>query len=81
MLEYDRTQGYKDISQGINNNKTITSKECDICHYWYFLDENVESYVCNDLMQKAVNFNDIVIFSAKGNNYRTHFRARMMQLA
>ena len=34
MLEYDRI----DISEGIDVNKTSTSKECDICHYWYFKD-------------------------------------------
>ena len=34
MLEYDRI----DISEGIDINKTIALKECDICHYWYFLD-------------------------------------------
>ena len=32
MLEYDRI----DISEGIDINKTDASKECDICHYWYF---------------------------------------------
>ena len=32
MLEYDRI----DISEGIDVNKTSASKECDICHYWYF---------------------------------------------
>ena len=32
MLEYDRI----DISEGIDVNKTNLSKECDICHYWYF---------------------------------------------
>ena len=35
MLEYDRI----DVSQGIDVNKTNTSKECDICHYWYFLNK------------------------------------------
>ena len=34
MLEYDRI----DISEGIDVNKTNLSKECDICHYWYFKD-------------------------------------------
>ena len=34
MLEYDRI----DISEGIDVNKTTASKECDICHYWYFKD-------------------------------------------
>ena len=33
MLYYDRI----DASEGIDVNKTGASKECDICHYWYFL--------------------------------------------
>ena len=74
MLEYDKI----DISEGIDINKTSASKECDICHYWYFLDKNFndELYLCNgchDLMQKALNFNDVAIASIKGNNYRIHF--------
>ena len=74
MLEYDRI----DISEGIDINKTNASKECDICHYWYFLDKsfNYEPYLCNDchdLMQKAMNFNDVTISSIKGNDYRIHF--------
>ena len=32
MLEYDGI----DISEEIDVNKTIESKECDIFHYWYF---------------------------------------------
>ena len=32
MLEYDRI----DISEGIGINKANASKECHICHYWYF---------------------------------------------
>ena len=28
---------------------------------------------CHDLMQKAMNFNDIAIVSNKGNDYRIHF--------
>ena len=35
MLEYDRI----DISKGIDINKTSASKECGICHHWYFLDK------------------------------------------
>ena len=34
MLEYDTL----DISEGIDINKPNASKECDICHYWYFKD-------------------------------------------
>ena len=74
MLEYDKL----DISQGIDINKTKTSKECDICHYWYFLDRNFkyERYLCNschDLMQKTMNFNDVAIVPIKGNDYRIDF--------
>ena len=36
MLEYDRI----DISEGIDINKTNASKECGICHYWYFLSKH-----------------------------------------
>ena len=25
------------VFEGIDVNKTRESKECDICHYWYFL--------------------------------------------
>ena len=74
MLEYDRI----DISEGINIDKTNKSKECDICHYWYFLDKNFnyEKYLCNgchDLMQKTMRFNDVAIVSIKGNDYISHF--------
>ena len=74
MLEYERI----DISEGIDMNKTNSSKECDICHYWYFLDINFnyEPYPCNgchDLMQKAMNFGDVAIVSIKGNDDRIHF--------
>ena len=74
MLEYERI----DISEEIDLNKSDKSKECDICHYWYFLDKNFnyEPYLCNgchDLMQKAMNFNDVTIFSIKGSDYRIHF--------
>ena len=45
MLEYDRI----DISEGIDINKTNASKECYICHYWYFKDIGFkyEPYLCN----------------------------------
>ena len=74
MLEYDRI----DISEGVDINKIGASKKCDICHCWYFLDKNFsyEPYLCNgrhDLMQKAMNFNDVTIVFIKGNNYRINF--------
>ena len=75
MLQYDRI----DISEGIDVNKSNDkSKECDICHYWYFLDKNFtyEQYLfdgCHDLMQKAISFNDVTIVSITGSDYRIHF--------
>ena len=67
MLEYER----------IDINKTNLSKECDICHYWYFKDIGFkyEKYLCNgchDLMQKAMSFN-IAIVHIKVNAYRINF--------
>ena len=69
-MKYERI----DVSEGIDVNKLDVSKECDICHYWYFLDKNFnyEPYLCNgchNLMQKVVNFNSVVVVSVKGNNY------------
>ena len=74
MLEYDSI----DISEGIDVNKSDKSKDCDICHYWYFLDKNFnhEPYLCNgchDLMEKAMSFNDVAIVSIKDSDYRIHF--------
>ena len=34
MLEYERI----DISEGVDVNRANLSKECDICHHWYFKD-------------------------------------------
>ena len=72
MLEYE----IFDISEGIDINKSGKSKECDLCHYWYFLDKNFtyESYLCNGchdngchgLVQKTVSFNSVAVVSVKG---------------
>ena len=45
MLYFDRI----DVFEGIDANKTSASKECDICHYWYFLNYSFkfQPYVCN----------------------------------
>ena len=74
MLEYDKIN----ISEGIVINKTSSSKERDMCHYWYFLNKNFsyEPYLCNgchELKQRATNFDDVTIVCTKGNNYRVHF--------
>ena len=72
--EYERI----DISEEIDVNKTNFSKECDICHYWNFKDIAFkhEQYLCNgchDLMEKAMNFNNIAIVCVKGNACRINF--------
>ena len=45
MIYYDKT----DISDGIDVNNTSTSRDCVICHYWYFLDKRFkfQPTVCN----------------------------------
>ena len=77
MSEYDRIG----ISEGIYNNKTYASNKRDICCYWYFLDKGFkyEAYLCNDchdLMQKAMNFNDVAIFPV--NSLDTEVFANLM---
>ena len=74
MLEYDRI----DISEEIDVNETNASKECDVCHYWYFKDIGFkyEPYLCNgyhDLIKKAMSFNDVATVYVKGSAYRIHF--------
>ena len=63
MLKYKRI----DISEKIDVNKTNLSKECDICHYWYFknIGFKYEPYLCNgchDLMQKAMSFIMLLLY-------------------
>ena len=74
MSEYDKIY----ISEGIDIDKTNKTKECNNCHYWYFLDKNFnyEPYLwngCHDLMQKALIFKNVTIVSIKRNDYRIHF--------
>ena len=74
MLEYHRI----DISEGIDISKTSASKECDICHYWYFKDIGFkfEQHLyngCYDLVQKAMSFDYVAFFHVKGNAYRIQF--------
>ena len=79
MIEYNSIEYERiDISERIDVNKTNLSKECDICHYWYFKDISFkyEPYLCNgchDLMQKAMGFNNIAIVYIKGSAYRIRF--------
>ena len=71
MLYFDRI----DVSEGIDVNKTSSSKECDICHYWYFLNYSFkfQPNVCNRchyLLMISMNLSDIAILNTKGFDYR-----------
>ena len=74
MQEYEKI----DISERIDVNKKKFSKECDICHNWYFKDIGFKykPYLfngCHDLMQKAMSFNNIAIVYVKRSTFRIHF--------
>ena len=71
MLQYKKT----DVSERIDVNKRSVSKECMLCHYWYF--KNVgfkfEPHVCNkchNVLMTAYELKDIAILTAKGVDYR-----------
>ena len=71
MLHFDRI----DVSERIDLNKTSPSKECDICHYCYFLNYSFkfQPNVCNrchDLLMMFMNLSDIAILNIKGSDYR-----------
>ena len=68
--DYDRI----DVSEGIDVDKKSTSKECDICHYWYFLNKGFkfQPSVCNechDLLMMSVSLSDTAILNIKGSDY------------
>ena len=70
MLYFDRI----DVSEGINVNKTRESKDCNICHYWYFLDKGFkfQPNVWNrfhDLLMMSMNLSNIATLNMKGSDY------------
>ena len=74
MLQYKKI----DISEGMMLIKLVDQKNVMlvITGILKILVFKYEPYFCNecyDLMQKAMNFNDIPIVYVKGNTYRTHF--------
>ena len=73
MLQYKRI----DVSEWIDLNKTSVSKECMICHYWYFKDigYKYEPHVCNkcyDLSMIVYDLNGFMILNIKGVDYRCY---------
>ena len=71
MLQYVKI----DVSEGIHTNKTSASKECMLCHYWYFKDVGFkfEPHVCNkchDVSMTAYELKNIAILNTKGADFR-----------
>ena len=74
MIEYDRI----DLDEGIGMNKTSSSREFWLCHYWYFLDKNFNYQKnccdgCHEISMKTVSIKNLAIAYSKGTVYRIHF--------
>ena len=70
MLYFDRV----DVSEGTDVNKTSASKDCVICHYWYFLNYGFKFQPdvwnrCHDLVMVCMYLSDIAILNIKGSDY------------
>ena len=69
MLYYDRI----DLSEGIDLAISNSSKECMICHYWFFNHGfEFQDSVCNGchvLTMLSVNISDIAIVTIKNVDY------------
>ena len=71
MICYDRIE----VSEGTDVNETSTSKECDVSHYWHFLNYSFkfQTNVCNrchNLLMISLDFSDTVILNITGSHYR-----------
>ena len=71
MLYFNRI----DVSEGIDVNKTSESKECDVCHCWYFLNKGFKFQVnvcngCHDLLVLSMNLTNIDILNIENSDYR-----------
>ena len=73
MIQYKRI----DVSERIDLNKTSSSKDCMLCHYWYFKDiaYEYEQYVCNgchDLSMIVYDLDNFMILNIKVVDYRCY---------
>ena len=71
MLQYEGIN----VSEGTDVIKTSASKECELCHYWFFKDIGFkfEEHICNrchDLLTMAYLLENIAILSTKGATFR-----------
>ena len=70
MSYYDRI----DVSEEIFVNETSKSKECNICHYWYFLDNGSKFQTDffswgHDVLMMSMNLSNIAILNICGADY------------
>ena len=70
ILQYEKY----DVSEEIDTNKTSASKECMLCHYWWFKDVGFkfESHVCNkchDVLMIACELKNRIL-NLKGVDFR-----------
>ena len=70
-MHYDRF----DVSEGTDVDKASASRECDIYHYWFFLNYSFkfQQNVCNryhDLLMMSINLSHIAILNIKVSDYR-----------
>ena len=55
-----------DVFEGIDVNKISASKQCDICHYSYFVNYFVTFFTCHDLLMISMSLNSIDILNIVG---------------
>ena len=65
MLHYDRTV----VPEGIDVNKRSEPKECNIYHYWYYLDK-----VFKFQLDLSMKLSDIAILNIDGADHRCVIR-------
>ena len=70
MLYFERI----DVFEGIDFNHTSQSKECNICHYWYFLDKGIKFQPvvcsgCHQALMISINLSHIAILNIDATDY------------
>ena len=63
-------------NEGIDINKTSATKECMLCHYWYFknISRKFEPYVCNicyNVLMTTYELKNITVLNVKVVDYRS----------
>ena len=71
MLQHEKIS----VSEGIDINRTNASKECMLCHYWYFKDVGFKfgPHFCNEsheVLMTAYELKNIAILKVKGVDFR-----------